>query len=173
MIKYNTKALVLKNTANFLTFTRVAGAAVIAALSVNSRVFWVVYLLCGATDIMDGYFARRFNTETNFGEKLDSAADLLFFCVCAAKILPSLSLAAWIWLWSAVIAAAKITSYVLRRIKGRFESLHTSFNKLTGTVIFILAPLLFKYTAVSSVVMCVTASLAAVYDLHCALTNKK
>ena len=169
------KAIVLicKYTANFLTLTRIAGAAVIAALSVHSRAFWIVYLICGATDILDGCFARLFDAETNFGEKLDSAADLLFFCVCAAKILPSVVIEKRIWLWISVIAAAKISAYVLLQAQKRLVALHTKLNKLAGAVIFILTPFLSEYTAVFSVVMCVVASLAAVCDLYGALTNKK
>lgn len=40
--------------------------------------FLVFYPLAGFTDILDGYLARRFKTESKLGRKLDTLADFLF-----------------------------------------------------------------------------------------------
>ena len=41
----------------------------------------ILYFICGFTDILDGYIARKTKTESNFGTKLDTISDLLFFIV--------------------------------------------------------------------------------------------
>lgn len=38
--------------------------------------FLVVFVLAGITDLLDGFFARKFKQESSFGAKLDSTADL-------------------------------------------------------------------------------------------------
>ena len=53
----------------------------------------VVFLVAGATDVVDGYLARRFNWITNLGKILDPFADKLMqctvlICFCQAGIIP-------------------------------------------------------------------------------------
>lgn len=38
----------------------------------------VLYSLCGVTDVLDGFLARKLHTESKAGEWLDSFADLFF-----------------------------------------------------------------------------------------------
>ena len=39
--------------------------------------FWVLYLIAGLTDMLDGFLARRWGVESKFGARLDSLADLV------------------------------------------------------------------------------------------------
>ena len=65
--------------------------------------FYVVYTFGGLTDAVDGTVARKLKLESEFGAKLDSVADLLFYAVMLLKLLPHLIrlLPAWLW-WSVV-----------------------------------------------------------------------
>lgn len=61
----------------------------------------------------DGFIARRTNTESKTGEKLDSAADFMFLAVCFIKIFPCLSLPLWVWVWVGIIFAIRIANIII------------------------------------------------------------
>lgn len=82
-------------------------------LPVFSPGFYGVYIAAGFSDMIDGTIARKTGTESAFGAKLDSIADLIFVIVAAIKILPAINLASIIWIWIGVIAAVKIIVAIL------------------------------------------------------------
>lgn len=133
-----------------------------------SVAFGVIYLLCGLSDVADGIVARQTHTESELGAKLDSAADMLFLTAGAVKILPNVHLAAWIWVWAAVIAAIKITGMLLRLIQGRTVMPPHSFsNKLTGLLLFIFPmTVLLANSCFFAATVCAVASLGAVQDIR-------
>jgi CDP-diacylglycerol--glycerol-3-phosphate 3-phosphatidyltransferase len=100
--------------------------------------FWVLYLIAGLTDMLDGFLARRLGVESKFGARLDSLADFVFVLAVGYKLFPWLKLPAALWIMIGVIALVKvsnaISSYV---IKHKIEFLHTKANKLTGFLLFI------------------------------------
>jgi phosphatidylglycerophosphate synthase len=73
---------------NLLSATRIAlMPAVLAAGLAGSRLWFVILITVSlATDMLDGFFARRFNAFTDFGRKLDSAADYLTMMTGIASI---------------------------------------------------------------------------------------
>ena len=100
--------------------------------------FWVLYLIAGSTDMLDGFLARRWGVESKFGAKLDSLADFIFVLVVGYKLFPLLKLPAALWMMIGLIAMVKtvnaISSYVVRH---RIEFLHTKANKLAGFLLFL------------------------------------
>ena len=58
--------------------------------------------------MIDGIVARTTHTDSDFGSKLDSAADLVYVSVCLVKLLPVLRIGPWMTVWIAVIAIIKI-----------------------------------------------------------------
>ncbi len=125
--------------ANCITVSRILFSLTLLALFPRSPLFVPLYLLCGVTDVLDGFAARKLHTESEKGEVLDSAADLVFTSVYAVKILPLLSLPLWVGIWTAVIGAAKITGIIIAGKKGNRLSIeHSSGNKLTGILLFLL-----------------------------------
>ena len=100
--------------------------------------FWILYLIAGTTDILDGFLARRWGIESQFGARLDSLADFVFVLVVGYKLFPYLKLPATLWMMIGLIAIVKmfnaISSYVVRH---RIEYLHTKANKLTGLLLFV------------------------------------
>ena len=68
-----------KHIANIVTSCRIIFSILMLFFPVFSPWFYVMYLLCGLTDMVDGTIARKTNTVSTFGARFDTAAD--FFCV--------------------------------------------------------------------------------------------
>ena len=125
--------------ANCITVSRLLFSLAMILFPPSSVPFAVLYVLCGVTDVLDGFVARKLHTESENGAMLDSAADLLFTVVYTVKILPLLNIPLWIWIWTAIIAIAKITGILIASKKAHKLSIEHSFgNKLTGLLLFFL-----------------------------------
>lgn len=48
----------------------------------------MTYIICGITDMLDGFIARATHTTSQLGADLDSIADTIFVMVCLVEILP-------------------------------------------------------------------------------------
>lgn len=152
--------------ADVLTVSRMLCSLLLTALPVRSGIFAALYLFCGVSDVLDGFLARRLHTESERGAKLDSAADLLFALAYAVKLLPELALPAWLWGWTAGIAAAKLAGILIRsRLRRGFDLPHSPLNRLTGLAIFLL-PLFAQAAAVKfgAAFVCALATAATVAE---------
>ena len=113
--------------------------------------------------MIDGTIARKTGTESAFGAKLDSIADLIFVIVAAIKILPAINLASIIWIWIGVIAAVKIVVAILVFKKKQQKNFHTVANKITGFLLFIWPFTFYIVDAnYSAAVVCVAATVACI-----------
>ena len=148
--------------ADILTVSRIIFSVMLPFFPQHSFTFAVLYLFCGVTDVLDGLAARKLHTESEKGAMLDSAADLVFAAVYALKILPSLPVPLWIWIWTVMIAGTKITGIM---IAGRIE--HSLGNKLTGLLLFLLPLLSFiadvKYGAT---IVCIVATVTTIMEIR-------
>ena len=125
--------------ANCITVSRLLFSLAMILFPPSSVPFAVLYVLCGLTDVLDGFVARKLRTESKTGERLDSAADLFFAVVYAVKILRFLNIPLWIWIWTVIIASAKITEILIASKKTHRLSIEHSFgNKLMGLLLFFL-----------------------------------
>ena len=70
-----------KYTEYILSVSRIILALGLLFINLNSLLFIIVYLLCGLTDIADGYIARKYRFESNLGAKIDSLADFILVMV--------------------------------------------------------------------------------------------
>lgn len=126
-------------TANCITVSRILFSLLLLGFSPNTSPFAAFYLLCGVTDVLDGFVARKLHTESEKGAMLDSAADLLFAVIYTVKILPLLNIPLWIWIWTAIIAVIKVIGIVTASKKAHRLWIEHSFgNKLTGLLLFFL-----------------------------------
>lgn len=154
-------------TANIITISRILFSVLLLVFKPDSYPFAVFYLLCGVTDMLDGFIARKLHTESEKGAKLDSIADLIFTVVYAVRILPFLSVPYWIWIWTAIIAVIKTAGIVIAGRKAKKLSVEHSFgNKLTRLLLFLLPLSVYiadvKYTAA---VVCVAATVTAIGEI--------
>lgn len=135
----------------------------------------ILYIIAGITDMLDGFAARKLNAVSLFGERYDSAADVLFIGMRLFKILPVLNLKIWYIVWIILIAVIKgsnaMFSY-LYHMKKRF--LHSKANKITGFMLFLSPPLLIVWFPMEYVILglCLIATFAAVQEGHYIRTGK-
>ena len=93
--------------ANILTFSRIAAGIVLLLCPVFSPAFYALYIAAGLSDMLDGYVARKTDTVSKFGARLDTIADFVFVVVCLIKVLPVLRVSAWLYAWIGIIALIK------------------------------------------------------------------
>jgi len=125
--------------ANALSALRVILSVALLAPPALSPTFLTLYATAGLTDMLDGFVARRTKTESELGARLDSVADLTFAVICLAKIIPTLVVPAWLWVWVAVIAAVKVANVVSGFVmERRLVMPHTPANKVAGFVAFLV-----------------------------------
>ena len=156
------------NAANIITGFRIVLSAALLFCPVFSPEFYILYLAAGITDMTDGTVARKTNTVSKFGERLDSAADMLFVLVCFIRLIPVLDIPLWLYIWIAVIVIIRIVNIISGFvIQKRFFILHTIMNKLTGALLFML-PLTLQFVdlSYSAAVVCCFATFSAVQEGH-------
>ena len=155
-----------KHFANILTSFRILGSILLLFFPVFSVPFYIIYLLCGFSDMIDGTIARKTNSTSEFGAKMDTAADLVFVTVSLIKILPAIHIPGWVWIWVSVIAVIKISNIIWGYVsKRQFISLHTVMNKVTGLLLFLLPfTLPFVELKYSSIVVGSIATFAAIQE---------
>ena len=80
----------IKNIPNLLTLMRVILSFVLIYIVFNGASLWtiaIVFAIAALTDAADGYIARRFKMETNFGRVFDITADrILMISIIIALI---------------------------------------------------------------------------------------
>ena len=122
-----------KNIPNIITGVRILGSILLAFVPVFSVPFYAVYLTCGLSDMADGTIARKTNSSSSLGAKLDTVADFLFTAVSLAKLLPYIPVPGWLWIWISIIALIKAANTVSVFIRSkRLVSVHSVMNKVTG-----------------------------------------
>ena len=162
------------NLANGITFLRILCSLALLFCTPLSLPFYVLYTTAGSSDLFDGLIARKTNTATKFGAKLDTFADIVFAAVCLIKLLPVLDIPVWLYIWIAVIAFIKAANIAAGYIRQKeFVSVHSVMNKLTGSLLFVFPLTLtlidLRYGAA---VICAVATTAAVNEGYLILTRR-
>ena len=152
--------------ANVITGFRITASLALLFCPVFSIPFFILYLTAGISDMVDGTVARKTNTVSEFGARLDTAADFVFVVVCLIRLLPVVEIPAWLWAWIGVIALIKginiVSGYAMQK---RFMAVHTVMNKVTGALLFAL-PLTVRLVElrVTAMIVCAIATFAAVQE---------
>ena len=102
----------MKRLPNVISVLRVAGSIGLLSCDVAGWMFWALYALCGISDMVDGWLARRLHAESNTGAILDSVSDILFVACCAIRLSPVLVIPTWLWIWAGIIAIIKIVNQI-------------------------------------------------------------
>ena len=157
-----------KQIANIITSSRILCSICLLLCPVFSVAFYIMYLFCGITDMVDGTIARKTNSVSETGARLDTVADIVFVAVCFAKILPMMQFPAWLWLWIVAIAVIKTTNIVWGLIHNKkLVSVHTFLNKTTGFLLFIFPLTMGVVEPIcSAVILCSLATASAISELH-------
>lgn len=118
--------------------------------------------------MIDGTIARKLGTESEFGSKFDTIADIVFVVAAAYKMFPVMEIPKGIWIWIGVIALIKIINIISGFVvEKQFVSVHTVANKITGLLVFLL-PLTMAVVELrySALVVCMVATFAAIQEGH-------
>lgn len=129
------------NLANFVTSLRLFGAIALIFIEPLGAAFYVVYTVCGLSDGIDGTIARKMGTSSEFGARLDSVSDILFYLVMFIKLMPVLwaTMPKWLWIIVAVVLVVRLAAYGIAMVKyHRMAAIHTYLNKVTGALVFLI-----------------------------------
>ena len=161
--------------ANIITGMRIICSIALLFCPVFSTAFYTLYITAGISDMIDGTVARKTGTVSEFGSKLDTAADFVLVIVCLIKFIPVIHIPMWLIIWIIVIAVIKvinlISGYVMRK---ELVVLHTVMNKVTGILLFIL-PLTFTVIDLrySGALVSAVATFAAIQEGHLIRTGAR
>ena len=161
--------------ANIITIIRILCSIAILLCPVFSVAFYSLYITAGLTDMIDGWVARKTNTASALGAKLDTIADFIFVIICLFKLIPIMDIPTWFYVWIGAIALIKIinivSGYVVQK---QFVVIHSIMNKVTGVLLFLL-PLTFSFIDLrySAMVVCIIATFAAVQEGHFIRTKRQ
>ena len=161
--------------ANTITFFRIAASIVLLSCPVFSPAFYAFYIAAGLSDMLDGFVARKTDSVSKLGARLDTIADFVLVVVCLIKLLPVLRISAWLYGWIGMIALIKVVNIVSGFVvQKRFVPVHSVMNKATGALLFLLPLTLpavpLKYTAI---VVCAAATFAAIQEGYFIRTERE
>ena len=154
--------------ANTITCIRIVCSIAILFFPALSPAFYVLYIIAGISDMIDGAVARKTGTVSDFGSKLDTTADFVLVVVCLVKLIPVIHVPTWLIIWIIVIAVIKavnlVSGYIMRK---EIVVLHTAMNKVTGILLFVLPlTLTFIDLKYSGTVVSAAATFAAIQEGH-------
>ena len=93
--------------ANTITCIRIISAIALLFCPVFSPVFYALYITAGVSDMIDGAAARKTGTVSEFGSKLDTAADFVLVVVCLIKLIPVIHIPTFLVIWIIAIAVIR------------------------------------------------------------------
>ncbi len=162
---------------NLITMIRIIGSLCLLFVQPLKKSFYIIYTIAGLSDAIDGFIARKTNSVSELGSKLDSVADLCFYIVMILRIFPVLweKLPFWIWYMVLAVVVMRIASYIISAIKfKKFSSLHTYLNKAATLMIFFV-PYIINHSIISAfcTVICVIGIISSVEELVIHITKKE
>jgi Phosphatidylglycerophosphate synthase len=160
---------------NLVTIIRIIGSFILLFTQPLSILFFTIYIVCGVSDILDGYIARKTKTTSQFGATLDSISDTVFIGVLLIILIPLFRLSWWMLFWIGGIALIRLISLVTGFVKYKtIVFLHTYANKATGFCLF-CSPILYdRFGMVIMIcVVCSLASVSAMEELVINILSKK
>ena len=157
-----------KHIANIITGSRIVLSLPLLFIPLTSAWFYVFYLLCGVSAMVDGTVARRTSSASEFGARLDTVSDFVFMTVALIKFVPYLHIPTWLWIWIGVIAIMKLGNTALGFVRTKkLVSPHTVLNKVTGLLLFLLAVTIsFVELTYPLPFLCAVATAAAIHERY-------
>ena len=124
---------------NILSISRIILSPLLFLLKNNRYVLFLIIVIIGLTDVMDGYFARKYKSQTTMGAWLDSISDFIFYIVLVIyTLLVEFEVIEALKYYVIIIVIIKVSTLTIGFIKyKRFGFLHTLGNKITGIILFL------------------------------------
>ena len=156
----------MKNIANYISISRIIMSIALLIPKTFSITFYIIYIYCGLSDILDGFLARKYKITSEFGAKIDSIADMIFVFESILKIIPVIEIPIAIYIWITIIILIKVFNIILGYIQyKKLTLLHTIANKITGFVLFII-PLMIGFIDIKILesLICGVATFSAIQE---------
>lgn len=157
----------MKHPADFITALRVIFGVGLLFVTAFSPLFFVFYMICGLSDVLDGIIARKTASEHRFGAQFDSFADALFFVIVLIVVLPLIEVKFYVWAIAVGIALIKIVNQLLAFYCYRqMAAVHSKWNKLTGGLLYAFPVLCYFFNdTLIALPICAVALISAVNEL--------
>lgn len=166
--------MTFKFVPNVISILRILFSLSLLFIDLFSWEFVFIYLLCGMSDVLDGYIARRAKSQSIFGAKLDTTADIVMFAVILYIFIPVITLSNRIIIWLFTILLIRIISIIIVYFKYKiFAMLHTYSNKITGLLLFFVPIVIGSSLEIPIIYfVCFIASVSAVEELAINILSK-
>lgn len=165
----------MRTIPNWISLSRVILSIVLIFIKPLSIAFYAIYIICGFSDIIDGFIARKTGSTSKLGAKLDSIADFIMVAVLLVVLYPIINLTNKMVIWVILIGIIRLASMFIALKKYKtFAFIHTYGNKFTGIALFIF-PLFLPFidTTVLIYIICVVASVSAIEEFIIQLTSNE
>lgn len=162
-----------KQLANILTGTRIFISLMILVFPAFSVWYYALYISGGLTDILDGAVARGLKTESEFGDKFDTIADITFSMAVFLKLVDIIIVPDWLLIWICIIILIKFSSIIVSlTVLHRFISIHSKLNKFCGFYVYFMLFSLglsvkWQIKFVLIIAACIIATTAAIHEAYC------
>ena len=149
------------NIPNFISFLRLILCPILYVYMDNKLSFYTLYSLLCLSDILDGYIARKKRISSNFGARLDSLADFLFFIIIFIIFYKKhFQVLIFFSPFIFIIALVRILNLIYSYLKfNKLISLHTIMNKITGILLIFILPFLDYFNSSKYLILVITISL--------------
>ena len=163
--------------ANSITGVRILCGLALLSFPAFSKWFYVFYVTGGLSDALDGWTARRLGAVSDFGARLDTVADIVFFGAVLIKVFCNFTFPFWIVLWVIGIAALRIIGIAVGLASShRLASVHSIMNRISGLLLFAIPLCIglfpWKALAVLVIITCVAATAASIQELFIILKGE-
>ena len=165
----------MMNLANYISISRIVLSVLMLFTELSSALFFVIFILCGISDFLDGYVARNYGLNSDLGANLDSLADIIFFSCFLIVLFSQLKISYLVGSWIICIVLIKIVSFVIGYVKfHKLPLIHTYLYKITGALL-VLFPFMLLFTSSNwiLVILCFIATSAALEELIIIISSQK
>ena len=165
----------MKAIPNCISVCRIIFSLILFIVKPLSAAFYAIYIICGLSDMVDGFIARKTGTTSNLGARLDSMGDMVMVGVLLLVLYPIINPPIQIVIWTISIGIIRLASMAVALKKYKtFAGLHTYGNKITGIVLFIF-PMLLPCIHITMLmyIICAVASISAIEELIIHITSSK
>lgn len=139
----------------------------------------MAYLVCGISDVLDGYIARRYKWESTTGAKLDSLSDFVFYAIVLYLLFFTTDILSegWFQIGMIVVFILRVANLLITKVKFReWSILHSWANKVTGFGLFLYIPFTLMNSSVPllpGIILLVVAISSAIEETIILLSAKK
>ena len=165
----------MKNIPNILSICRIFLSLLLLLLKPLGIPFFIIYIICGISDFLDGFIARKYKVTTKLGARLDSIADFVMFMIIIIVIYPLITSSGIIKVSIFGIIIIRVIATTIAFIKYKsFAMIHTYGNKITGFLVLLIPVfLLLQITDKIILLVCIIAILSAMEELLIQITSKE